>query len=77
MGIKVMNQDGLKELHNVIAEELMARIKSGEATSGDLSVARQFLRDNGIDASTGQSEPLMNLSKVLPFDPSEPVEDVG
>tara|TARA_R100001443_G_scaffold45195_1_gene58194 strand:- start:3630 stop:3848 length:219 start_codon:yes stop_codon:yes gene_type:complete len=72
-----MNENGLKELHNVIAMELLERLKSGDATSADLNVARQFLKDNGIDASTGQSEPLLNLSKVLPFDPSEPVEDVG
>tara|TARA_Y100001972_G_C7408982_1_gene212091 strand:- start:206 stop:424 length:219 start_codon:yes stop_codon:yes gene_type:complete len=72
-----MNENGLKELHNVIAMELLERLKSGDATSADLNVARQFLKDNGIDASTGQSEPLLNLSKVLPFDPSEPVEEVG
>ncbi len=72
-----MNQDGLKELHNVIAGELLGRIKSGEATSADLSVARQFLKDNGIDANTGQSEPLLNLAKVLPFDPKEEITDVG
>jgi len=72
-----MNEDGLKELHNVIAAELLGRIKSGEATSADLSVARQFLKDNGIDANTGQSEPLLNLAKVLPFDPKEEITDVG
>ena len=72
-----MNENGLKELHNVIAMELLERLKSGDATSADLNVARQFLKDNGIDASTGQSEPLLNLSKVLPFDPSEPAEEVG
>lgn len=72
-----MDQDGLKDLHDIIAQELVARIQSGDASSADLSVARQFLKDNGIDASTGQSEPLMNLSKVLPFDPAKPVEGVG
>lgn len=72
-----MNEDGLKELHNVIAAELLGRIKSGEATSADLSVARQFLKDNGIDANTGQSEPLLNLAKILPFDPKEEITDVG
>jgi hypothetical protein len=72
-----MDEDGLKELHNVIANELLMRVKNGEATSADLSVARQFLKDNGIDANTGQSEPLLNLAKVLPFDSKEPIEDVG
>jgi hypothetical protein len=72
-----MNQDGLKELHNAIANELLVRIKSGEAAPADLSVARQFLKDNGIDANTGQSEPLLNLAKVLPFDPEEPIEETA
>ena len=70
-----MNEDGLKELHNVIADELLNRIKSGESTSADLSVARQFLKDNGIDANTGQSTPLLNLAKILPFDPEEEITE--
>lgn len=72
-----MQEKGLQELHDVIANELLTRIKNGEATSADLSVARQFLKDNGIDANTGQSEPLLNLAKVLPFDPQEEITDVG
>tara|TARA_R100001443_G_scaffold11402_1_gene20955 strand:+ start:81 stop:299 length:219 start_codon:yes stop_codon:yes gene_type:complete len=72
-----MQEKGLQELHDVIATELLTRIKTGEATSADLSVARQFLKDNGIDANTGQSEPLLNLAKVLPFDPHEEITDVG
>ena len=72
-----MQEKGLQELHDVIATELLTRIKTGEATSADLSVARQFLKDNGIDANTGQSAPLLNLAKVLPFDPHEEITDVG
>ena len=62
----------LSELHNLIATVLTEKIISGEATSSDLNVARQFLKDNGIDASTEQSEPLHRLTETLPFDP-----DVG
>lgn len=61
----------------MLAQELLGRIRSGEAAPSDLSVARQFLKDNGIDANTGQSEPLLNLAKVLPFDPKEEITDVG
>jgi len=57
----------LKPLHDLLAEELRARIENGAATSADLSVARQFLKDNGIDASLNQSPPLANLAKTLPF----------
>ena len=55
----------------------MERIQSGEAGSGELSVARQFLKDNGVDATVNQSEPLLNLAKVLPFNPEEPTEETA
>ena len=63
------NNDIMETLHALMGEELLRRIQSGEATSADLSVARQFLRDNGIDATTNQSEPLAKLTESLPFDP--------
>tara|TARA_R100000458_G_C8274631_1_gene249633 strand:- start:1605 stop:1823 length:219 start_codon:yes stop_codon:yes gene_type:complete len=72
-----MEKKELGQLHEALAMLLLDRIASGEASSGDLSVARQFLKDNGIDANINQSKPLLNLAKVLPFDPEEPVEDVG
>ena len=51
----------LKELHGVLAEELLKRVKDPEAKSSDLNVARQFLRDNGIDAVPTQDSPLSKL----------------
>jgi hypothetical protein len=56
-------------LHEALANDLLRRIQDGSATAADLSVARQFLKDNGIDATAQQSEPLLNLAKTLPFDP--------
>ena len=60
--------DKLKELHGVLAEELLKRVKAPEAKSSDLNVARQFLRDNGIDAVPTQASPLTKLIEELPFD---------
>ena len=37
-------------LHKTLAENLLLRIQDPEAKSSDLNVARQFLKDNGIDA---------------------------
>tara|TARA_R100000808_G_scaffold13906_2_gene33327 strand:- start:19291 stop:19509 length:219 start_codon:yes stop_codon:yes gene_type:complete len=70
-----MDKKELGALHEAIAKELLSRINSGEASSGELNVARQFLRDNGIDANTTQSKPLLNLTKVLPFDPEQDIEE--
>ena len=65
------NNQTLKDLFNLMAEELVRKISMGEATSADLSVARQFLKDNGIDSSMEASDPLLNLAKTLPFDDLE------
>ena len=56
-----------QKLHKVLAEQLLARVESGEATASELNVARQFLKDNGIDGTVEQSDPLASLVKVLPF----------
>ena len=39
-----------KVLHEKLCKELVARIDSGEATTQDLNVMRQFLKDNNISA---------------------------
>tara|TARA_R110002096_G_scaffold79091_2_gene185785 strand:- start:184 stop:390 length:207 start_codon:yes stop_codon:yes gene_type:complete len=59
--------DILAELHKNLAEDLLSKITSGEATAAELSVARAFLKDNGIDSTMEASEPLHNLAKTLPF----------
>ena len=62
--------DKLKELHGVLAEELLKRVKDPEAKSSDLNVARQFLRDNGIDAVPTQDSPLTKLiEETIPLIP--------
>ena len=60
-------KETMNRLHDLLAEELTNKISSGEATSAELSVARQFLKDNGIDGTVEQSDPLANLAKILPF----------
>jgi hypothetical protein len=62
-----MDNKNLSDLHSAVAEELLRRVLSGDATSADLNVARGFLKDNGIDAGLDQSEPLADLAKTLPF----------
>lgn len=59
------------KLHQVLGEQLLARVESGEATASELNVARQFLKDNGIDGTVEQSDPLANLAKILPFTDKE------
>ncbi|NBN98723.1 MAG: hypothetical protein EBV19_05715 [Flavobacteriia bacterium] len=61
------NRLALEELHTIVAEELVSRIKSGEAKPADLAVAVKFLKDNGVDALASDESPLKRLAQVLPF----------
>jgi len=61
----------LKELHEVLAEELLKRVKDPEAKASDLNVARQFLKDNGIEAIPTDNSPLKSLVDELPFNTEE------
>ena len=56
----------LENLHLVLAKELLDRIKCGEAKAGDLNVARQFLKDNGIECLPVPESPFGDLMASLP-----------
>lgn len=57
----------LNELHNLTVKELIARIRSGEATSADLNVARAMLKDNGVEQAVVAGAPMADLAATLPF----------
>ncbi len=57
-----------EKLHFGLAEDLLQRIQTGQATAAELNVARQFLKDNGIDSVSFASSPLVKLAEVLPFE---------
>ena len=60
------NKELMDLLHRTLAENLLSRVRDPEAKSGDLNVARQFLKDNGIDALPVENSPLSDLVKSLP-----------
>ncbi len=57
----------LDKLHVELTKQLLARVKSGQATAADLSVARQFLKDNNIDALPEEGSPMADLARSVPF----------
>ena len=68
-----MSNKKLKELHAVLAEKLLEKVQDPDCTAGFLNVARQFLRDYGIDAVPTEGSPLQRLAEELPFDiPEKP-----
>tara|TARA_R100000742_G_C4269380_1_gene87867 strand:+ start:1176 stop:1388 length:213 start_codon:yes stop_codon:yes gene_type:complete len=59
--------DKLQQLHSLLAEQLLNKIKDPDVKASDLNVARQFLKDNGIDAVPVNDNPLAKLVDELPF----------
>tara|TARA_Y100000114_G_C11548370_1_gene225998 strand:+ start:90 stop:308 length:219 start_codon:yes stop_codon:yes gene_type:complete len=62
-----MSTEKLTELHTLIIDDLLAKIRSGDAKSSDLEVARKLLKDNNIDALPVDNSPLRSLMDELPF----------
>lgn len=62
------SNDIMDMLHRKVAEGLLERIQSGDATAAEFSAAIKFLKDNGIEALPVEGSPLFNLVDSLPFD---------
>jgi len=59
--------DKIYELQDLLIDEFLIRVKSGEATTADLSAVRQFLKDNNVSVSVTEDSPIHELVKTLPF----------
>ena len=57
----------LNNLQDILIDEFISRITSGNATPSDLNAARQMLKDNNISATLTNDNPMNELVKVLPF----------
>jgi hypothetical protein len=56
----------LSDLHANLASALGDILNSGEATTADMNVIRQFLKDNQITAQPVEDTPFGDLAKSLP-----------
>ena len=54
------------ELHNILTEELLSRIKSGEASTQDLKAAIDWLHKNDISGVAYEGNPLDKLASIMP-----------
>ena len=61
-------EDVLAALHGAMAEAMAKKLKDGTATASDLSVIRQFLKDNGINSDPTSDPKTKRLSDMLPTD---------
>ena len=63
-----LKEKKLEHLHSELTDKLLEKIKDPEVKASDLNVARQFLKDNGIEAIPVDNSPLKALVDELPFD---------
>lgn len=68
------SEDLLGLIHAAVADDLLRRITSGEATPQEIAQAIKFLKDNGIEAVPQANDKLGKLAKSLPdFTDEEPL----
>ena len=66
MANKKATEDMFNDLHNIVTQELLNRIKSGEATTADLKAACYWLTKNDISGVAYDGNPLDKLASVMP-----------
>ena len=54
------------ELHNLVTEDFLKRVRSGEATTQDLKAACDWLKTNDITGVAIEGSPLDKLNRILP-----------
>ena len=59
-------EDAFNELHNIVTEELLSRVKSGEASTADLKAAIDWLKQNDITGVQVEGSPLDGLAQLMP-----------
>ena len=59
-------EDQFNELHKLVTEDFLKRIKSGEATTQDLKAACDWLKTNDITGVAFEGSALDKLRHVMP-----------
>ena len=54
------------ELHGLVTNEFLSRIKSGEATTQDLKAACDWLKTNDVSGVAYDGNPLDKLNRIMP-----------
>ena len=73
-------EDTLASIHEEFAEKMLLKVKSKDVTAQELSVIRQFLKDNDITSARSNDpknpKPIEALGDLVPF-PTKPVSQAG
>ena len=63
---KRAGESQFNELHKLVTEEFLSRIKAGEATTADLKAASDWLYKNDITGVAFDTSPLGKLADIMP-----------
>ena len=64
--MKKATETQFHELHSLVTEEFLKRVKSGEASTQDLKAACDWLKTNDITGVVYEGSPLDKLANVMP-----------
>ena len=64
--MKKASEEQFNELHNLVTEEFLKRVKGGEATAHELKAACDWLVKNDISGVALEGNPLHKLASVMP-----------
>ena len=59
-------EEKFNELHNLVTNEFLSRVRSGEATTQDLKAACDWLKTNDITGVAFEGTPLDKLASIMP-----------
>ncbi len=59
-------EEKFNELHNLVTNEFLTRVRSGEASTQDLKAACDWLKTNDVTGVANEGTPLDKLNKILP-----------
>ena len=60
------NEEQFNELHNLVTNEFLNRVRNGEATPQDLKAACDWLKANDISGVAYDGNPLDKLNNLIP-----------
>ena len=64
--MKKATEDQFNELHSLVTEEFLSRVRSGTASTQDLKAACEWLKTNDISGIAIDGNPLDKLANILP-----------
>ena len=64
--MKKATEEQFNELHSLVTEEFLKRVRSGQATTQDLKAACDWLKTNDISGVAYDGSPVEKLAAVMP-----------